>query len=88
MMEELIKRLGALAFAAVYTAKHGNTRAGALRVASHAYKFLDGEDVTLINQEADAADTIREAGTKQPKPQKFPKKTLISTIRRLTKYVH
>lgn len=83
-LEELIKRFGALAFAAVYTAKHGNTRAGALRVASHAYRFLDGEDVDTINREADAADTAREARTKQAKP-KFSVKAQFNKLRRLTR---
>lgn len=83
--QDLIKRLGALAFAAVYTAKHGNTRGGALRVASHAYRFLDGEDVATINREADEADIVREEAAKQA-AKKTSANLLDSRIRRLTKW--
>jgi hypothetical protein len=83
--QTLIKRLGALGFAAVYTAKHGNTRGGALRVASHAYRFLDGEDVAKINREADESDTVREEAAKQA-AKKTSANLLNSRIRRLTKW--
>lgn len=81
-MEETIKRLGALAFAAVYLHKHGSERAPALRVAHSAYRFLDGEDADLINQEADAAIAARETGAK-PKRKKLPVKAHIKSLRRL-----
>lgn len=87
-MDELIKRLGSLLFSAVYLHKHGSERASALRVAHLAYRFLNGDDVDIINREADAANAAREAGAKPKKQnirQKFPVKVQISKLRRLTR---
>lgn len=70
--KEIAKRLGALGFAAVYVHTHHVPRAGALRVASHALRFLNGENVDTINEEADHADTVRESKAKEsghPEPQ-------------------
>lgn len=55
------KRAVALLFAAIYIRTHGSTRASGLRVAHLAYRFLNGEDVDLINKEADASNAAREA---------------------------
>lgn len=57
---DVVRRLGALGFAAVYTQVHGSERASALRVADLAYRFLKGEDVGAINASADAANELRE----------------------------
>lgn len=57
---EVVKRLGALGFAAVYTQVHGSERASSLRVAHLALRFLNGDDVDSINADADAANETRE----------------------------
>lgn len=80
----MIKRLGALAFSAVYVHKHGSERAAALRVAHLAYRFLDGDDVDTINREADEVNAVREAETKR-KLSLVAVKPHISKLRRLTR---
>lgn len=59
---EIVKRSVALGFAGVYTHVHQGERASALRVAYLAYRFLNGEDVSVINAEADHDNEVR--GTK------------------------
>ena len=57
---DLVRRLGALGFAAVYTHTHGSPRDSSLRVADLAYRFLNGESAESINADADAANDVRE----------------------------
>lgn len=55
------KRAVALGFAAVYVHTHHSPRDSSLRVAYLAYRFLNGDDVVLINAEADHDNAVREA---------------------------
>lgn len=57
---DLIRRIEALRFAGYYAGIHHTDRAGALRVAHLAYRFLRGEDVDTVNMDADLANTLRE----------------------------
>lgn len=57
---EVVRRLGALGFAAVYTHTHGSPRDSSLRVAELAYRFLKGESAASINLDADAQNHVRE----------------------------
>ena len=51
--QELFKRAAALGFATMYMRTHQIERGPSLRVAYWAYRFMDGDDVHQINQDAD-----------------------------------
>jgi hypothetical protein len=55
------RRKAALEYASSYTDTHKSPRDASLRVAHLAYRFMNGEDVSLINTEADLASVAREA---------------------------
>ena len=69
--KELAKRIAALGFAAVYMHTHQLQRDSSLRVAYLAYRFLSGDDVKQINDDADRENDARESVQHQPRVPRF-----------------